>query len=155
MKGWIIGTLLALGAQAAEAQQVNVGVVEGCFANTPVGETAPFCLGQAAGACQQAGNDTTVGISMCIQSETAAWDAILNREYQAVRAQFQGRTAQGVPLPNILRDAQRAWIAYRDAECGLAYARWADGTIRSIVGANCLMTMTAQRTLELRDMKGF
>ena len=24
-----------------------------------------------------------------------------------------------------LRDAQRAWIRFRDAECGLAYAVWA------------------------------
>lgn len=149
-----LGVAIFMAAGPVTAQQASAVWVEDCFANTPIGEVAPQCLGRAAGACQDAGNDTTLGIGMCIQSETAAWDAILNREYQSVRAAFQGRAAQGVPLPDLLRDAQRAWIAYRDAECGLAYARWADGSIRTIVGANCMMVMTAQRALELRDMKG-
>jgi uncharacterized protein YecT (DUF1311 family) len=32
---------------------------------------------------------------------------------------------------------------------------WQDGSIRTIVAANCHLSMTAQRAIELRDMRGF
>lgn len=144
----LIGLTVAL---PAVAQDVDARRVEACFASAGPGETAPQCLGQAAGACIDAGNDTTLGSSTCIQSETAAWDAILNREYKAVRSALQ---AQDLALVDMLQAAQRAWIAYRDAECGLEYGRWGDGSIRTIVGANCMMLETAERAIELRDKKG-
>lgn len=147
--------LLGLFCGSANAQAVYPGMVEGCFAAAGPGEVAPVCLGNAAGACQSQGFDTTIGISQCIQAETAVWDQILNREYKAVRGAFQGRFAGQTPLNDMLLGAQRAWIAYRDAECALAYGRYADGTLRSIVAANCMMVMTAQRAIELRDMKEF
>jgi uncharacterized protein YecT (DUF1311 family) len=62
--------------------------------------------------------------------------------------------SQVMDRSDALRDAQRAWIAFRDADCAARYAMWQDGTIRTIVGANCHLTMTAQRTIELRDMRG-
>ena len=146
MKKWIIMALLAgAGATPLAAQQVDEGYVRGCFAGAGPGETAPRCLGEAARQCQAQGNDTTIGISQCIQAETVVWDALLNETYGEVRRIF---TAQDPSLATALRDAQRAWIAYRDAECGLEYARWIGGTIRTIVAANCQMTETAERALE-------
>jgi len=136
----------------AQDVRVNEATVQSCFAYAGPGEVAPACLGAASNACQQT-NASTLGISLCIQAETAVWDSLLNREYQARQSQFSAQDPAG-GIGNALRDAQRAWIVYRDAECGLAYARWQDGSMRVIVAANCLMTMTAQRAIELRDMKG-
>jgi len=136
---------------AAPAQEVDPAIVTDCLAHALPGEVAPRCLGAAANACQAAGHETTLGISACIQAETAAWDAHLNDQYRALRAEL---AAQEPDLTTALRDAQRAWIAFRDAQCALDYARWQGGSIRTIVAANCMMTMTAQRTIELRDMKG-
>ncbi|QFT60297.1 hypothetical protein FIU94_15825 [Sulfitobacter sp. THAF37] len=138
-------------AGGAVAQQVDGNTVRSCFADTPVGETAPACLGAASNACQDQGFDTTQGISQCIQAETAVWDDLLNTEYKSTRAHLE---AQDAGLKDQLLTAQRAWIAFRDAECALDYARWQGGSIRSVVFANCMMVMTARRTLELRDMKG-
>lgn len=144
--------LLALFPASVFAQQVWVdqNYIRSCFAQALPGETAPGCLGQAAGACQTAaGNGSTLGITLCIQAETAVWDALLNEQYQMRRAEL---AAQNQGLPNLLRDAQRAWITYRDAECGLHHGLWAGGTIRTIIAANCHLTETAERALELRDL---
>ena len=135
----------------AWAQQVDSGTVRSCFAQTQIGEISPDCLGAASNNCQDQGFDTTMGMTQCIQAETAVWDAILNAQYRSTRAAL---SAQDPALKDHLLTAQRAWIAFRDAECALDYARWQDGSIRSVVHANCMLVMTARRSLELRDMKG-
>lgn len=148
---------LPSGAQELKA---DPGAVEACFASTSTGDVAPPCLGKAAGQCQaQPGGDTTLGTSECIRSETEHWDVILNREYQALTQYFRdldslGSDASPEELTAALLEAQRAWIAFRDVECGFAYQRWRGGTIRSIVFANCMMVFTAERAIELRDMQG-
>lgn len=132
---------------------LNRATVEACFDATPVGSVDPSCLGAASNACQSATprGETTIGIAECIQAETQVWDDLLNREYQATRQSVASDDA----VREQLLTAQRAWIAFRDAECALAYARWRDGSIRVIVAANCLMVQTARRTFELRDMREY
>lgn len=116
------------------------------------------CIGQMTDACiaSRPDGETTVGMTQCIQQETAAWDAELNAAYQRTRASFRDADASGDVGPTSRSDAllaaQRAWITYRDAECALQYARWDMGSMRNIAGANCLMGLTAERTIELRDM---
>lgn len=159
----VIGLALALGlAQVAQAQDLRIDplMVRACFANTPTGQLYPACLGQASNDCQRLpGGSTTIGISQCIQAETVEWDAILNEEYQATQAMnAQADDTGASPVmdrTDALRDAQRAWIAFRDADCAARYAMWQDGSIRTIVAANCHLSMTAQRAIELRDMRGF
>ncbi|MDX8352354.1 lysozyme inhibitor LprI family protein [Cognatiyoonia sp. IB215182] len=146
-------------AQGTDTLTVDTAAVRECHATTPIGAIYPDCLGQASDRCQlQDGGGTTLGIATCISAETAVWDAILNEEYQALRAAFEGQDggvggATSDELLIALRDAQRAWIAFRDADCGLRYTLYQGGTIRSIVAANCHMTTTARRALALRDMR--
>lgn len=136
------------------AAEIDPCAVEACFAGAAVGVTAPPRLGDASNACQaEPGGGTTIGITECIQAETAAWDAVLNREYQATRDALSGTGEAGIDAGQALLDAQRAWIAHRDAECALTYARWQGGTIRSVAAANCAMVFTAARALGLRDMR--
>jgi uncharacterized protein YecT (DUF1311 family) len=52
-----------------------------------------------------------------------------------------------------LREAQRAWIVFRDAECRAQYALYGTGSLRQVVGANCVMSETAERAIELRQMR--
>ena len=137
-------------AQDADTLTVDASVVEACVADTPPGELTPACIGAASQRCQQEpGGDTTLGIVECVMGEHAAWDAALNREYKAARAAFQGD-----PAADSLLAAQRAWIAWRDAECGFQYDRYGGGSMRSIAAANCRMSMTAMRTLDLKALRG-
>ena len=158
----ILAVFLFVGvSQGVAAQELKSDptIVRACFASTEIGAIYPSCLGEASGQCQeQPGGYTTVGMSDCISSETAEWDAILNEEYKATQAVLAERDAEGrsdiLDRTDSLRDAQRAWIAFRDADCTARYAIWQDGTIRTIVGANCHLTMTAARAIALRDMRG-
>jgi uncharacterized protein YecT (DUF1311 family) len=152
-------TLLSAGPIFAQDAQVDESLVRHCHASTPTGATYPECLGQASNACQaQPGGSSTLGIVACIQAETTVWDQLLNTEYkatQAANAQADARSQQAnINRVKALRDAQRAWISFRDADCNARYALWQDGTIRSVVAANCHMVMTASRAIDLRDMRG-
>lgn len=142
---------LAFCATAAHAQsgtaEVDAGVTAACFASAPRGATDPQCLGVAAQACmQQPGGFSTLGMSACTEAETALWDGYLNAEYKARMAQVtqDQKTA--------LRDAQRAWIAFRDADCRLQYQMFIEGTLRSNVYTGCMLSHTATRALALRDL---
>lgn len=135
----------------AQQPALDPAIVEACVSDTPRGDLAPACIGAAAKQCQQApGGDTTLGIAECVMGEHAAWDAALNREYKAARAAFQDD-----PAADSLLAAQRAWIAWRDAECAFQYDRYGGGSMRTIASANCQMSMTAQRALELRALQGW
>ena len=119
------------------------------------------CIGASLDPCLAApGGETTTGISACIVAETEAWDRMLNDEYQQTMAAFRALDAtgdvagRGLERSPTLREAQRAWIAFRDAECELQYARWGLGTMRQIAGANCLLAMTAERAIKLVEMRG-
>ncbi|WP_170478941.1 lysozyme inhibitor LprI family protein [Ruegeria arenilitoris] len=144
--------ILSLLPTVVSAQQafVDKGYVQQCSSQELVGNSLPECVGQAANLCQTVpGQSTTLGITECIQEETLIWDAFLNEQYQLRRAELAQESAE---LANELREAQRAWISFRDAECGLQYSLWSGGTIRSIVYAGCVLNETAERALELRDL---
>ncbi len=153
---------LCISASGAAGQEftVDANIVHACFEAAPAWQVNPDCIGEAANLCQAApGGSTTLGIASCLSAEAAAWDAILNEEYQARQAEFQahdpiGSAATVQELSDGLRDAQRTWIAFRDADCNLRYKLFQGGSIRSIVGASCHLRKTAQRAIELRDIGG-
>lgn len=152
--------LCLLAAPAAAQTSVDAAAVKACFSNG----TGPGadCIGAASELCMERteGGFSTLGMAECVAAETGVWDRLLNETYQILRAdldeadaQAGGRAGdQGVDRSDALRDAQRAWIAYRDAECLLRWAQFQDGTIRTTVAAACHLDFTARRAFELRDM---
>lgn len=147
---WLV--LLPADAHSDKADEIGA-----CFADS---DSPMDCVGLTVRACtERPGGDTTAGMVACIQTETSVWDAILNEEYQATMETLRELDASGdVAAPDLtregtLKDAQRAWIAFRDAECRAQYALWGTGTLRQIVGANCVMDETAERAIELRQMR--
>ncbi|MGJ8529576.1 lysozyme inhibitor LprI family protein [Maritalea sp.] len=102
------------------------------------------CIGAASRVCMEApGGDTTVGIMQCTLRENAWWDSYLNFLYQDLKANLS--TEQFASL----RNAQRAWITYRDAKCGFEYEYWKEGTIRTTFHSSCLLDATATRAIDL------
>lgn len=129
-----------------------------CFASAQGDPTARACIGIGAGACMDQSPDgqTTVGMMVCLLAESDLWDRLLNQEYAAARARAQGADDAERPyFPEYavrvtqLRDAQRAWIAFRDANCAMEYGAWGAGSMRQIAGADCQLRMTAERTIDL------
>jgi uncharacterized protein YecT (DUF1311 family) len=84
---------------------------------------------------------TTADIVECLDQLTQAWDTKLNAAY---RAALKTVDPEGVTA---LRAAERAWLAFRDQRC--RYLSAGPGTIKRIIAANCVLTMTRARAEEL------
>ncbi len=154
---WLAGLAPAVAAPEIQdlADRYSPGL-EQCLAGTQDGASHKACIGRLAAECSQneAGGETTLGMMMCNQAETLVWDRVLNQEYRETMAWAKSLDAGGeadfAVRAERLRDAQRAWITFRDAECGFAYSVWGAGSLRHISGSECLMSRTAQRAIELR-----
>ena len=75
-----------------------------------------------------------LAISSCLSDAYNAADADLNAAYRAVRERL------APPAASRLREAQRAWIEFRDIDCEASVVRrpnqaWVVGAIRSACGA--------------------
>lgn len=117
------------------------------FAAVAVSATATFAyaaddlMSPAFDACMGKA-DSTVGMLECIDVETQRQDQRLNEVYTALRAEVQeGRKNQ-------LRDAQRAWINFRNANCGF-HLDPDGGSLARLSAADCVLRMTATRAEEL------
>ncbi|MGH6684474.1 MAG: lysozyme inhibitor LprI family protein, partial [Pseudolabrys sp.] len=77
----------------------------------------------------------------CLMAQHAHWDKELTIAYQ--QAMKDAVPAQREKL----REAERAWIKYRDANCD--YYASGEGTIARINAAACMRDMTQKRTEEL------
>ena len=85
---------------------------------------------------------STMQMAECLSRLTATWDKRLNDAYQRALkdADSDGQREQ-------LRKAQRAWIAYRDANC--LYYRMGEGTIAQLDAGECMRSLTETRAKEL------
>lgn len=92
-------------------------------------------------------NSTTYGILQCGDAEIAVQDARLNKAYKADMADL----ADAPDVKAALLKAQRAWIAFRDADCATVRAL-SGGTIAPIYVQNCYLQHTARRAQALEDL---
>lgn len=85
---------------------------------------------------------STIGMIDCIGQELEVQDAALNSAYGKLSAAMNDRQRA-----NLLA-AQRAWIAFRDADCAARYDEdW--GSLSRIEANGCVLRRTVERTLEL------
>lgn len=87
---------------------------------------------------------TTPEVEQCLAADLARADTELNRYYAAAVTRLS-RERETAPLAK-LRASERAWIAYRDAECGAVYEWWGPGTIRGAMMLGCQIRITKART---------
>jgi uncharacterized protein YecT (DUF1311 family) len=85
---------------------------------------------------------STMQMVECLTRLTATWDKRLNDAYQQAL-----KDAVSNEQREQLRKAQRAWIAYRDANC--LYYRMGEGTIAQLDAGECMHSMTESRAKEL------
>ena len=83
------------------------------------------------------------GINACLQESHGFWDGILNNAYQQVIAQSPADREDS------LRQAQRAWITYRDLTCEMEAAEMAGGTGEGMARFRCLSRLTERRARDL------
>lgn len=59
------------------------------------------------------------------------------------------READNPDLAAMIAASDRAFTAYREAECGAVFDSWKEGTIRGVMWLTCSITMTDQRTHDI------
>lgn len=88
---------------------------------------------------------TQAEMNDCAGREYKTADVTLNRVYQQLVSMLAtGEKSQ-------LKEAQTAWIKYRDANCDFVADQYKGGTIRSTIYGLCLADVTRNRTTELKD----
>jgi uncharacterized protein YecT (DUF1311 family) len=155
---------LALAAPAAADDALLAayrGPADACWARAE-GDLAraEACNGVLSEACMEGepGGMSNTGMSQCLYAEAAFWDEKLNQEWARVMALVaEADTADRAIDPGYavredkLRAAQRAWIAFRDAQCGFDYSIHGGGSMRLLYYPSCLSDMTYAR---VRDLLG-
>ena len=123
---------------------------EACMASISSLDEASGCIGIYRDACseERIRSNQDLADGQCMTGEAAEWDARLNRSWAAVKARLAGN-AQGL---RALTQAQKAWIAFRDAECAASAAIWEPEGTGAAAAGNCLLSMTAQRFIELEGI---
>ena len=95
--------------------------------------------------CMDRAGGVTQNMIDCSMAETQRQDARLNKAYKALMGSLSAERKKQ------LLEAQRAWLKFRDTNCGFYFDP--DGGSMARVSANdCVMTMTANRAKELEDL---
>lgn len=94
--------------------------------------------------CMQMAEGVTARLRACYQFEYTRQDGILNANYRALSTKLDKQRRRA------FLESERAWLAYRDAEC--AYRASADrgGTLALLIHDRCVVDLTTQRATQLR-----
>ena len=90
------------------------------------------------------GRGSQTDLNLCAGENFKQADAKLNAVYAKLLKKI---SAAG---QSKLREAQKSWIAYRDAQCAFETLGTIDGSIHSMVVAQCLTDVTEQQTKRLQ-----
>jgi uncharacterized protein YecT (DUF1311 family) len=89
---------------------------------------------------------TTYDTSVCLSRIHDRVDAELNATYQKAMKGLGNEDLQN------LKDAERTWVAYRDAACKAEYGLWGGGSGGPNAHTMCVIRLTRQRTANLRNV---
>ncbi|RUT95217.1 lysozyme inhibitor LprI family protein [Mesorhizobium sp. USDA-HM6] len=88
-------------------------------------------------------DDSQSMMTICASTDYEAADAKLNAAYKDLVGD------NGEKANKLLQTAQRAWIAFRDAECAYSTADSEGGSIHPMEVSQCLTELTNERTKQL------
>jgi uncharacterized protein YecT (DUF1311 family) len=104
------------------------------------------CAAAPAARAADCGSGSQAEMNDCYGKAYKTSDAELNSLYRKITAQLK----DDKDTTKLLVTAQKAWLAYRDAECNFTTAGSAGGTIYPMVQAICLDQLTTTRAAEFR-----
>ena len=88
---------------------------------------------------------TQAEMNICAGKDYKAADAALNRVYNQLTSKLEGAERAK------LKDAESAWLKYRDADCDYEASFFEGGTIQPMILSSCFARVTKARTAELRE----
>jgi uncharacterized protein YecT (DUF1311 family) len=96
-------------------------------------------------ACLDKANGVTVEMIDCIGAETKRQDVRLNENYRRLLSKVS------LHRKRELLEAQRAWMRFRDANCRFYYDP-EGGSLSRVIAAECILSATADRAKELKQL---
>jgi uncharacterized protein YecT (DUF1311 family) len=90
-------------------------------------------------------DQSQAGMNICADADLKASDAKLNTNY----GEIMKRLSEDADARKLLQESQRAWIAFRDAECKFSSSGVDGGSAYPMVHAQCLRALTDERTVQL------
>lgn len=103
----------------------------------PTAQAGPACYDKAF---------TQAQLTACAAADLKEADDRLNQLYRQMRDRMKGDEN----ARSQLLDAQRKWLAFRDAECSFQTTRSAGGSIHAMTVNACLATLTQARSEALQ-----
>ncbi|WPB59230.1 lysozyme inhibitor LprI family protein [Xylophilus sp. GOD-11R] len=85
-------------------------------------------------------------MNACAAQAYTQADASLNQTYRQLLQKLPTERQAN------LRKVQKAWLTYRDLDCGFAAAGYDGGSIQPMVKSGCLADRTDARTKQLRNL---
>ena len=105
--------------------------------------------------CDEARDNAS--LLQCADGEFRKYDAELNRIYAVLMKDAATMSAPqsgyGAPPVQALRNAQRAWIAFRDSNCHWKATAFYGGTGQAVIMANCRAIATRDRVDEFKEFQ--
>ena len=107
------------------------------------GEHPELCMGLHVNPCvAENAEPTPAQETLCIEQETVAWERIVTAEYAQLLARLDEEEW------NALRDAQRKWGTFVDADCAFPLV-FEESALGPPWAADCRLQHTARRATEL------
>ena len=120
---------------------------------------APALPGPQAAHDRRCDSAVTQDLNACFGAKWQRADAAMNVAYRAAMAKMKAQDAQPQPdattgpsYAGALLASQRAWLAFRDAECLNESYRYRGGTMTEMEDLGCRATLTQTRTKQLHDL---
>ncbi len=89
---------------------------------------------------------TTVEMQECLDQQYQKWDAELNLVYKKIRSKLS------VARKTKLKEAQLAWIVFRDKSAEFEASEEEGGSMYSLVHLSVMASLTEQRVENLREI---
>ncbi|KQT61329.1 hypothetical protein ASG52_00080 [Methylobacterium sp. Leaf456] len=104
---------------------------------------AAFGLALGSAAAAECKGTTQADLNACADADLKRTDTAMNAAYGRLMKRIGPAAQQG------LKEAQRAWLPYRDKTCDLEALGAAGGSAQPMVRAGCLAAITEERTKRL------
>lgn len=151
IRGAVILALALIAAPIAFAQtddqiaRADAAILASCIERASEDPDLDTCMNTISVPCMSdVEGQTTAGMIFCHMREAQAWDGQLNAVYRRLRGGASANDEGGR-----LQQAQRAWIAFRDANCDFEASLYEGGSLAGVLFASCMSDMTARRAIDL------
>lgn len=145
----ILATSLSLAQKEFEPTAAERKTIADCLERTagePELKQMGECIGLIADPCPDAPGANTFTIVACHMREQKIWDGYLNDWY----GEAHDKLKDDAGAASALKEAERTWIAFRDAKCGYWSKRYEGGTFAAVIAGDCMRMETGRRAIEMR-----